>query len=190
MKILISNAFKHFKKICVHKWWVFYYCCKVGIVWQGIKHDMSKFSPTEFFESIKYYKGTSSPIDECKRINGYSMSWQHHKGRNAHHYEHWTDNYDKGTTYIKMPFKYAAEMYCDYLGAARAYMGKDFTFEKEFNWWINIKGPTVKAMHPVIHEFITIALLNTADRNSVLNKHSLKDVYRISEDNYNSSDKI
>lgn len=173
----MCNAFKHFKKICVHKWWVFYYCCKVGLVWQGIKHDMSKFSPTEFFESIKYYKGTSSPIDECKRINGYSMAWQHHKGRNAHHYEHWTDNYDKGTTYIKMPFKYAAEMYCDYLGAARAYMGKSFTFEKEYNWWINIKGPTVKAMHADTNRFITNALHQTIEFNRTLTRRELKCLY-------------
>lgn len=89
-----------------------------------------------------------------------------------------------------MPFKYAAEMYCDYLGAARAYMGKDFTFEKEYNWWINIKGPTVKAMHPIIYEFITISLLNTADRNKVLNKHSLKDVYRMSETCYVDTDAV
>lgn len=141
MKIL-----KHFKKICVHKWWVFYYCCKCELIWQGIKHDMSKFSFVEFFESVKYYKGTSSPIDACKKDKGYSMAWQHHKGRNPHHYEYWTDNYDSGTTCIKMPFKYATEMFCDSIAAARAYMGKKFNWEAELEWWEK-KKQTAK-MHP------------------------------------------
>ena len=146
------KALKHFKKICVHKWWVFYYCCKCGLLWQGIKHDMSKFSPTEFFESVKYYTGTSSPIDACKYVNGYSLAWQHHKGRNPHHYEHWTDNYDKGTTCIKMPFKYATEMFCDYVSAGRAYMGKNFTWDSELKWWENKKE--IAKMHPMTMEYI------------------------------------
>ena len=153
-----NNVFKHLKTILIHKWWVFIYCCKCGLVWRGIKHDMSKFSPTEFFESIKYYTGTSSPIDACKKVNGYSKAWQHHKGNNTHHYEHWTDNYDSGTTYIQMPLKDAMEMICDYLAAARAYMGKNFTYEAEYDWWTEKKLPTVNAMHPVIKRFITDVL--------------------------------
>lgn len=52
----IKNAYKHFMKICKHKYWVGYYCFKAGIPWRGIKHDMSKFSPVEFWESVKYFK--------------------------------------------------------------------------------------------------------------------------------------
>ena len=157
-KFCRSNAAKHLKTIIIHKWWVFVYCCKCGLIWRGIKHDLSKFSPTEFGESIKYYTGTSSPIDSCKKENGYSKAWQHHKGRNTHHYEHWTDNYDSGTTYIQMPLYDAMEMICDYLAAARAYMGKNFTYEAEYEWWICKKEPTVNAMHPVIKKFITEVL--------------------------------
>lgn len=54
-KNYIINTFRHFKKVCIHKRWVFYYCCKVGIPFQGLVHDLSKFSPTEFWESVKYY---------------------------------------------------------------------------------------------------------------------------------------
>ena len=146
------NSLEHLKKILIHKWWVFYYCCKCGLIWQGLKHDMSKFSPTEFLESIKYYKGIFSPIDACKKENGYSMAWQHHKGRNPHHYEYWTDNYDSGTTCIKMPYKYATEMFCDYIGAAHAYMGEDFSWKAEIKWWKN-KRSTAK-MHPKTQEYI------------------------------------
>lgn len=53
----MGNFYNHFKKVCKHKYWVGYYCFKAGIPWRGIKHDMSKFSPIEFLESVKYYQG-------------------------------------------------------------------------------------------------------------------------------------
>ena len=82
------NILGHLKTILIHKWWVFYYCCKLGIPWQGIVHDLSKFSPTEFFESVKFYQGgKSSPIPAAKNGQGYSLARQHPKGRNEPHYE-------------------------------------------------------------------------------------------------------
>ena len=72
------NFFKHLCKILIHKFWVMYYCCKYGIIWQGITHDISKFSFTEFLESYKYYVGTSSPINEAFKDKGYSEAWIHH----------------------------------------------------------------------------------------------------------------
>lgn len=173
------NALKHFKKICVHKWWVFYYCCKCGLVWQGIKHDLSKFSFTEFFESAKYYRGTYSPIDACKKENGYSMAWQHHKGRNPHHYEYWTDNYDGGTTCIKIPFKYAKEMFCDYIAAARAYMGKDFSWKAEFEWWEK-KKQTAK-MHPMTMEYIDNLFIHCCNVGRFPTKEEMAIIWNISE---------
>lgn len=136
-KITLKNTLAHFKKICVHKFWVAHYCFKAGLYWQGITHDFSKFSWVEFWESVKYYQGDSSPIPIAKKNQGYSLAWQHHKGRNPHHYEYWTDKYDEGTVAIKMPYKYAVELICDYLGAARAYLGKNFSYESEYKWWFN-----------------------------------------------------
>ena len=85
----------------------------------------------------------------------------HHRGRNKHHYEYWTDNYDEGTTCIEMPFIYVVEMLCDYLGAARAYWGKKFTYTAEYEWWLN-KSKTAK-MHINTNKFITIVLKSMAD---------------------------
>lgn len=151
------KAIKHFIKICKHKYWVGYYCFKFGIPWRGIKHDMSKFSPIEFFESVKYYQGSSSPIDACKKVNGWSKAWQHHKGRNDHHYEYFVDNLDNGGTAIQMPFECALELVADYLGAGRAYMGKDFTYKKEYEWWLKKKEKPL-LMHPQTKEFIEWSL--------------------------------
>lgn len=174
------NAFKHFKKICKHKYWVGYYCFKAGIPKQGILHDLSKFSPTEFFESVKYYQGTRSPIDKCKEVNGWSKAWFHHRGRNMHHYEMWIDDFDHGGKPLIMPYKYAVEMLCDYLGAGKAYSGKNFSYADEYTWWQNKKKNGL-AMHPAIQYFIDKMLYNiqlTEDGiDTFLNEKSLKYIY-------------
>ena len=145
---MIKNAIAHLKKIRTHRKWVCHYCWKQGLYWQGLIHDLSKYSPTEFFESVKYYQGTDSPIVAAKKDKGYSLAWQHHKGRNPHHYEYWTDRYDDGIVAIEMPYKYAVELICDWLGAARAYLGKDFTYQGEYKWLVN----KFKNTHPKINE--------------------------------------
>lgn len=184
MKLLLSNCWLHFKKICIHKYWVAYYCFKCGLYWQGIWHDMSKFSPIEFLESVKYYQGTSSPINACKADKGYSLAWQHHKGRNPHHYEYWTDNYDKGTTCIQMPYKYAVELICDYLGAARAYLGKEFSYKKELEWWENKCKNNPPKMNILTNAFIThvFTTLSFLEKNNgyssmILDKKKLEFLY-------------
>jgi len=163
--IKIVNIFKHFKKVCVHKYWVFYYCWKMGIPLQGLFHDMSKFSSVEFWEGVKYYQGNSSPIDACKKENGWSKAWMHHKGRNKHHYEYWQDNFDDGGIAIEMPLKYKKEMLCDFLGAGRAYYGKDFTYEKEYMWWKNRMSKPM-AMHVNDKNFINTWMLKIMNEDN------------------------
>lgn len=143
---MLKNAIAHWKKIRTHRKWVRRYCWKQGLFWQGLTHDLSKYSPTEFFESVKYYQGTSSPIDACKKANGVSYAWMHHKGRNPHHYEYWQDNFDRGGQPVLMPYKYFVEEMCDFIGAARAYLGKDFSYVKEEEWWKKKREKC--AMHP------------------------------------------
>lgn len=136
MMTTIKNAWLHLRKIQAHRKWVRHYCFGLGLYKQGLLHDLSKYSPTEFFESVKYYQGTSSPIDASKAENGYSMAWFHHRGRNLHHHVMWIDNFDEtGGTPLLMPYKYFAEMICDYLAAGRAYMGDKFSFKAELDWW-------------------------------------------------------
>ena len=143
----LSKVWGHFKTICLHKFWVFYYCCQAGIIWRGIKHDLSKFSLTEFWESVKYYTGTCSPIVLCKADKGVSKAWLHHKGRNTHHYEYWQDNFDSDTpSHIRMPEDDFKEMICDYMAAGRAYMKDKFTYEAEYEWW-QTKKRTIKTMN-------------------------------------------
>lgn len=162
----MKNFFQHLKTVCKHKFYVAKYCFKAGLYWQGLVHDLSKFSPTEFFESVRYYQGTRSPIDACKEANGMSMAWLHHKGRNKHHYEYWQDNFDKGTTHLTMPFKYALEMICDYLAAGNAYNGKKFTLQNELEWWKN-KTKNKIAMSNETFAFVDIMMNTMAKENNV-----------------------
>ena len=115
------KAWKHLCTIMHHKKLVRAGCFKVGLYKQGLLHDLSKYSPTEFLVGCKYYQGNMSPNNAEREDKGYSSAWLHHKGRNPHHYEYWQDNFDKGGQPIKMPYKYAVELLCDYLGAGRAY---------------------------------------------------------------------
>ena len=173
MNFNFRNAYLHFKKICIHKYWVAKYCFRCGLYWQGIIHDLSKFSPVEFFESVEFYQGTRSPIDACKALKGYSGAWMHHKGRNPHHYEYWVDNLDYGGIPLSMPKKYAIEMLCDYIGAGHAYSDGEFSYEAEYKWWLNKKSHGIK-MHPKTIEFVDTALsLARTFGDNVITKESL-----------------
>ena len=130
-----KNIFKHFHIINKHRFLVFKLSCKAGIPWRGLVHDLSKYSPTEFFESVKYYTGDKSPIMGAKKDKGYSNAWLHHKGHNSHHYEYWMDNFDDGGKARIMPQDDFVELVCDYLGAAHAYQGDNFTYASELAWW-------------------------------------------------------
>lgn len=180
----IKNTWLHFKKICIHKHYVRKYCWKAGLYWQGIIHDLSKFSPIEFWESIKYYQGNRSPIDACKEANGFSKAWLHHKGRNLHHYEYWQDNFDKGGEPLIIPYKYSVEMLCDYLGAGHAYWGKKFTYESELKWWEDKKSKPI-AMHPINKRFISdVLFLLATEGDKILTKKNLKEIYNKTVSNY------
>lgn len=171
----MNKFFGHLKTVLIHKYWVCYYCFQAGIPWQGITHDLSKFSPVEFFEGVKYYTGTHSPIDECKKKKGYSLAWQHHKGRNKHHYEYWVDNFDKGGEIISMPKKYLIEMLCDYLGAGRAYNGKNFSFKKELEWWNSVKNK--RRIHSNNKRFLNFCFEYCVRFNTIPNKDALEIIY-------------
>lgn len=155
-----KNCWLHFKNTCKHKWWVFYYSWFFGIPWRGFMHDWSKFSPVEFFESVKFFKGDSSPINEAKKIQGISFAWHHHKAHNPHHYEYWTDCYDTGTVARIMPWKCVLELVCDYLAAGRTYNDfkkeEKFTLQKELDWWNNCKDG--KCIHPLTKKLISAIL--------------------------------
>ena len=87
------HPIKHFRTITHHKILVAKYCFRIGLYRQGLTHDLSKYSPTEFWAGAKYYQGDRSPNEAERADKGYSAAWLHHKGRNRHHLEYWVDSW-------------------------------------------------------------------------------------------------
>ncbi len=123
------HIWRHFCTINKHRWLVMCGCFRIGLYWQGLTHDLSKFSLTEFCSGARYYQGTKSPNAAERADKGYSEAWMHHKGRNRHHYEYWTDMGRESRRYepIPMPRKYLAEMIMDRRAACMTYQGKAYT---------------------------------------------------------------
>ena len=125
----MGNTIRHFKTITKHRHLVIYHMARCGLIFQGLKHDLSKYSPTEFISGAKYYQGTRSPNDAEREDTGYSKAWVHHMGRNPHHFEYWRDYsaVAKEMRPIDMPYRYIVEMFCDRVAACKIYKGKDYT---------------------------------------------------------------
>lgn len=123
------HPIKHFITITKHRHKVMVHCFKAGIGYQGIFHDLSKYSPAEFIPGAKYYQGTRSPNEKERDLFGYSLAWMHHKGRNKHHFEYWRDLNMQTKLYepVPMPLRYVTEMFCDRVAASKIYQGKRYT---------------------------------------------------------------
>jgi len=136
------KAIKHFITITKHRHAVIKNCKKAGIFWQGLFHDLSKYSYTEFSKGAKYYQGDRSPNEMERKIYGYSAAWLHHKGRNKHHFEYWNDYNPETKKYepVKMPLKYVKEMFCDRVAASQIYKGKDYTIDFPLQYFLNGKS--------------------------------------------------
>lgn len=146
----MSNAWKHFKTITYHKILVAKGCFRIGLYWQGLTHDLSKYSPTEFRVGVKYFQGDRSPNNAEREDIGYSTAWLHHKGRNKHHYEYWVDYNSRGggEVYVPvpMPDRYIAEMVMDRIAASKVYRGKAYTDRDALDYFL--AGKNTMPIHP------------------------------------------
>lgn len=118
----------HFRTITRHRHVVMRHCVRAGIPLQGLLHDLSKYSPAEFLPGALFYQGSRSPNEAEREQNGFSTAWMHHKGRNRHHFEYWTD-YNPATRQMEpvpMPTRFVIEMFCDRVAASKVYRGADY----------------------------------------------------------------
>lgn len=121
------HPFKHFVTITRHRHKVMRYCFRVGIGMQGLLHDLSKYSFTEFWLGAKYYTGYCSPNAKERERRGYSKAWLHHKGRNKHHFEYWSDIVGDRYKPVQIPIHYLKESLCDRVAASKIYLKKKYT---------------------------------------------------------------
>ena len=129
------HIIRHFLTVCRHRRTVRKLCFKCGLIRQGLFHDISKFSPAEFFPGAKYYQGYRSPQAKEREELGYSPAWLHHKGRNKHHFEYWTDFADGRRVFVEMPAKYLAEMICDRIAACKIYLKDKYSDDKPLEYF-------------------------------------------------------
>ncbi len=144
------RAWQHFKTITTHKLLVAKGCFRVGLYWQGLIHDLSKYGPSEFLIGAKYYQGTRSPNNAEREQIGYSSAWLHHKGRNKHHYEYWIDysshSIPGGMAPVPMPDRYIAEMLMDRIAASKVYKGKAYDDSCPLQYYY--QGTDKAPLHP------------------------------------------
>jgi len=157
------KAWQHFKTITKHRWLVREGCFRVGLYWQGLTHDLSKYSVTEFSNGAKYYQGTRSPNAAEREDKGLSEAWMHHKGRNRHHYEYWTDmslqtrNYES----VPMPRKYLVEMVMDRRAASMTYQGAAYTDASPLEYFDKSREKAL--MHPQTRQELAFLLTMLRD---------------------------
>ena len=175
------KAWKHFKTITRHKIQVMKGCFKVGLYKQGLMHDLSKYSPSEFWVGVKYYQGNRSPNNAEREAIGYSSAWLHHKGRNKHHYEYWIDYSTKeipgGMAPAPMPVKYVVEMLMDRIAACKIYNGSSYTPKDPLVYYQ--KGKEKAPIHEDTKELLEKLLVMLAEEGdeitfSYIRNHLLK----------------
>ena len=157
------KVWQHFKTITYHRWLVMLGCFRVGLYWQGLTHDLSKYSPTEFAIGARYYQGTRSPNAQEREEKGYSEAWMHHKGRNKHHYEYWTDMSKATGRYesFPMPRKYFVEMIMDRRAACMVYQGDRYTSGSALAYFDNSRERSI--MHPDLRRQLRFVLTMLRD---------------------------
>lgn len=149
------KAIAHFRTITKHKMLVMKECFRVGLYKQGLLHDLSKYSWTEFRVGCHYYQGTRSPNNAEREEKGYSSAWLHHKGRNKHHYEYWIDYSLEGPGLLagmKMPVNYVVEMFLDRIAASKVYLGDAYTSDAPLKYYEN--GRADELMHKDTRELL------------------------------------
>lgn len=159
----MNKLIGHFRTITKHRHAVIRNCRRAGILWQGLRHDLSKYSPTEFIPGVKYYVGTRSPNELERMDKGYSAAWLHHKGRNRHHFEYWTDYnpVERRVGPVKMPLRYVIEMVCDRMAASKIYLGDKYTDASALEYFVH--GKSHRVIHPETSDLCERLLTMLAD---------------------------
>ena len=151
------HPIKHFLTVAKHRSLVRRYCFRLGLYRQGLTHDLSKYSPTEFLTGARYFLGNRSPNVAQREHDGYSLAWMHHKGRNKHHFEFWFD-----LEPVRMPTRYVAEMVADRIAACRTYLGRDYYPGSELDYLMKREKP--EGMHPETYKLLVELLIMLRDR--------------------------
>lgn len=142
----------YLRYVLLHKWYVFVECCRVGLYWRGLLHDLSKFTFREWIPYVNHFYGSNV---EGGRDHAFDAAWAAHIRRNPHHWQNHILHEDDGdTVFLAMSEEYIKEMVADWRGAGRAQGFGDNTVE----WWkrnkdiIKLHTMTRKRVIELLHE--------------------------------------
>lgn len=179
-QMTLEKALGHLRTITEHKRIVFELMYRCGLPIQGLFHDMSKYSPTEFCVGAQYWCGSRSPNAIERDEKGYTEAWLHHKGRNRHHFEYWVDytlkERDDGLPAFSdaqkrifvrpapMPTRYIVEMFCDRVAACKVYQGETYTDASALEYLQREYKGVLLTMHPDTLAFLEVLLTMLAEQ--------------------------
>jgi hypothetical protein len=141
-----------------------------------LTHDLSKYTPTEFLIGVKYYQGVRSPNTAEREDKGFSEAWMHHKGRNRHHYEYWSDISPQTKQYasLPMPRKYLVEMVMDRRAACMTYEGSAYTDASALEYYLRSRERN--GMHPELKRQLEHLLVMLRDQGEAETFRYIKQV--------------
>jgi Family of unknown function (DUF5662) len=167
---MISHL-KYLRYLLRHKWFVFTACCREGLIWRGLIHDWSKFTPAEWFAYVHFFYPRRVPFNSTdpslrpsdRDSTGYykptdtgdaafDFAWLMHQKRNDHHWQWWVLPEDDGAIKtLPMSDRARREMICDWKGAGLA-QGKPDTLA----WYAANRGKM--KLHPDTREWVEAKL--------------------------------
>ena len=159
----VLGHLKYLWYVLRHKWFVFIECCKLGIPWRGLVHDLSKFRPSEWFPYVAYFypcgrlqqaahreeTGYYKPTDTGDAA--FDFAWFLHQKRNDHHWQWWVLMMDTDDPPVRpqvMSNAACREMLGDWRGAGRAQGYGDNTAD----WYVANQNKML--LHPQTRDWI------------------------------------
>ena len=141
------------------------HCFQIGLYRQGLTHDLSKYSPEEFFTGVRYYQERAVPMRRKEKIWAIQRRLASPQGAVIHHYEYWIDisvRKEEGLVGNKMPLRYVAEMICDRIAACEVYKGKAYTSAAPLEYYEFTKKYIT--IHPETRALLERLLIMLKDR--------------------------
>ena len=166
----MMQYWSHFKYTIIHKYFVFLECCKRGIVWRGIMHDMSKFSPSEFGAYANYFfnpdgtRKTNPETGDSNQVEAFKRAWCYHAHYNDHHPSYWISIPHNSQTSLVGSNNYVVllpnisaikEMISDMIGASAA-QGNVDPKQGAMRYYLNNKNQVI--LHPSARQILEMEL--------------------------------
>jgi hypothetical protein len=160
----VKKHWLYLKYVLRHKYHVYRWGRRFGVGrWQLLKHDLSKFLPSEWFPYVNHFYGDRGESKKVRDETGYykptdtgdpafDFAWLLHQKRNRHHWQWWVlPEDDGGTKALEIEYRYLFEMLADWFGAGAAQGTPDSR-----KWYEANKGKM--QLHPKSRVYVERAL--------------------------------